>query len=96
MAALIETFLGHVPEQIATLSTALERREADVIRREAHTMKSNAASFGALRLAELCRELEAGVKAGTLDGAPDLLDRIATELERVSDDLGRIHAELGA
>ncbi|MBA3737645.1 MAG: PAS domain S-box protein [Actinobacteria bacterium] len=96
VAALIETFLGHVPDQIATFSTALEQREADVIRREAHTMKSNAATFGALRLAELCRELEAGVKAGTLDGASDLLDRIATELGRVDDELGRIHAELRA
>jgi PAS domain S-box-containing protein len=96
VAALVETFLGHVPGQIETLSTALERREPDVIRREAHTMKSNAATFGALQLVELCRELEAGAKAGTLDGAPDLLDRITTELGRVADELGKIHAELRA
>jgi CheY-like chemotaxis protein/HPt (histidine-containing phosphotransfer) domain-containing protein len=96
VAALIETFLGHVPDQIASLSTALGLREADVIRREAHTLKSNAATFGAPRLVELCRELEAGAKAGTLDGAPDLLAGIATELERVTDELGKIHAELGA
>jgi CheY-like chemotaxis protein/HPt (histidine-containing phosphotransfer) domain-containing protein len=96
VAALIETFLGHVPTQIASLSTALELHETDVIRREAHTMKSNAASFGALRLAELCRQLEAGVKAGTLDGASDLIDRIASELGRVTDELDRMHAELRA
>jgi CheY-like chemotaxis protein/HPt (histidine-containing phosphotransfer) domain-containing protein len=96
VAALIETFLGHVPKQIATLSTASARGETDDVRREAHTLKSNAASFGALRLAELCRELEAGVKTGTLDGAPDLIVGIVTELERVTDELGRIHAELRA
>ena len=94
VAALIETFLGHVPDQIATLSTASERGEADALRREAHTLKSNAATFGGLRLTELCRELEAVAKAGALDGATDLLDRIATELGRVTDELGRIHAEL--
>jgi PAS domain S-box-containing protein len=96
VAALIETFLDHVPDQIATLTTALEQREADVIRREAHTMKSNAATFGALQLVEFCRELEAEAKAGTLDGAPDLLAGIATELERVTDELKWIHAELRA
>jgi PAS domain S-box-containing protein len=96
VAALIETFLGHVPDQIATLSTASARGEADAVRRGAHTLKSNAASFGALRLTELCRELEAVAKAGALDGATDLLDRIATELGRVTDELGRIHAELRA
>jgi hypothetical protein len=45
---------------------------------------------------EFCRELEAGAKAGTLDGAPDLLAGIATELERVTDELKWIHAELRA
>jgi len=94
VAALIETFLGQVPKQLATLSTALELRDADVIRREAHTLKSNAASFGALPLAALCRQLEAGVKAGTLDGTSDLLDQISTELGRVTDELARIHTEL--
>ena len=59
-------------------------------------MKSNAATFGAPQLVELCRELEARAKAGTLDGAPDLLAGIATELERVTDELEWIHAELRA
>jgi CheY-like chemotaxis protein len=96
VAALIETFLDHVPDQIARLSAASERGETGDMRREAHTLKSNAASFGALRLAELCRELETAAKNGTLDGASDLIDRIATELGHVTDELGRIHAELRA
>ena len=96
VAALIETFLDHVPGQIATLSAASKRGETDDVRREAHALKSNAASFGAPRLAELCRELETAAKNGALDGASDLIDRIATELGRVTDELDRIHAELRA
>jgi PAS domain S-box-containing protein len=94
LAGLIETFLDQVSDQIARLSAASERGETDDVRREAHTLKSNAASFGGVRLADLCRELETAAKNGTLDGASDLIDRIATELGRVTDELGRIHAEL--
>lgn len=94
VAALIETFLDHVPDQIARLSAASERGETVDVRREAHTLKSNAASFGAIRLAELSRELETAARNGALDGASDLVDRIATELGLVTDELGRIHAGL--
>jgi PAS domain S-box-containing protein len=95
-AALIETFLGHVPKQMAALGTALERGEADVVQREAHTIKSNAAAFGADRLSGLCRELEAAAKAGELDGRRDLLDRVEAELGRVTVELERIQEELRA
>jgi signal transduction histidine kinase/DNA-binding response OmpR family regulator/HPt (histidine-containing phosphotransfer) domain-containing protein len=95
-AALIETFLGHVPEQMAALGTALEQGEADVVQREAHTIKSNAAAFGADRLSGLCRELEAAAKAGELDGRRDLLDRVEAELGRVIVELERIREELRA
>jgi PAS domain S-box-containing protein len=94
VAALIDTFLGHMPGQLEALATALERGEVDEVRRGAHTLKSNAATFGAAALADLCRELEAAGKAGTLEGGSRLLSRIEVELERVTDELGSILAEL--
>ena len=96
VGALIDAFLVHAPEQIAGLGTALDREQNDDVRREAHTLKSNAASFGAVRLAELCRQLEADAKAGVLDGGRDLLARITEEWRRVTDELGSIRAELSA
>ncbi|MBA3728156.1 MAG: PAS domain S-box protein [Actinobacteria bacterium] len=94
VAALIDTFLGHVPGQMATLTTALERNQVEDVRRETHTLKSNAAAFGPVQLAKICRELEAAAKAGTLDGGSDLLARIAVELGRVTGELETIRAEL--
>jgi PAS domain S-box-containing protein len=94
VVALIDTFLGHVPGQIAAIGTALEREETDEVTRGAHTLKSNAATFGASSLADLCRELEAAGKAGTLEGGSRLLSRIEVELERITGELGRIRSEL--
>lgn len=53
------------------------------MRRAAHTLKSNAQVFGATRLAELCRELEATAKGGTLAGASGLVEQIEGEHARV-------------
>jgi PAS domain S-box-containing protein len=94
VAALLETFLGHMPGQMATLTTALERDQLEEVRREAHTLKANAAAFGAVRLSELCRELEAAAKAGMRDRGRELLPRVEGELGRVTGELERLHAEL--
>jgi CheY-like chemotaxis protein len=89
---LIGTFLGHVPGQVEALRSALQRKEFEDVRREAHAMKSNASTFGAVRLADLSRELEAEAKAGSADG--DLVDRLEAELGRVSEELEALREEL--
>jgi len=94
VAALIDTFLAHVPGQLATLGTALEREDVDEVKRGAHTLKANAAMFGATALADLCREIEAAKGADRLDRGSRLLSRIEMELERVTGELGTIRAEL--
>ncbi|HET6771127.1 MAG TPA: PAS domain S-box protein [Actinomycetota bacterium] len=94
VAELIDTFLDHVPEQLATLRTAVEVGDADEARRGAHTLKSNAATFGASSLAELCRELEAAAKANTLGDAADVVTRIQTELQRVTRELRQARERL--
>ncbi len=58
MEELIETFLGGAADRMAALTAAVERDDVEGVTREAHTLKTNAATFGAVRLAELCRELE--------------------------------------
>jgi PAS domain S-box-containing protein len=76
---LVDTFLREAPKLLETLRGV----EAQELRRAAHTLKSNAEVFGATRLAELCRELEAMAKAGAVAGAAELLPRIDDEYARV-------------
>jgi HPt (histidine-containing phosphotransfer) domain-containing protein len=79
-----------------TLSAAARGNGFDDVRREAHALKSNASTFGADRLADLCRELESAAKAGALDGQEELVDRIEDELARVTGELERIREEMRA
>jgi HPt (histidine-containing phosphotransfer) domain-containing protein len=55
---LIDTFLEDAPNLIAQMHSALASSDADSFRRAAHSMKSNAATFGAMELSSLAKELE--------------------------------------
>ncbi len=57
-AELIDTFLAEAPGQLAQLRASLANGEADSFRRAAHSLKSNAQTFGATQLAALARDLE--------------------------------------
>jgi HPt (histidine-containing phosphotransfer) domain-containing protein len=78
---LTATLLAEAPPLLA----ALHGTEASEVRRAAHTLKSNGNTFGATRLAALCRELE----AGDLTGAPALAAGIEAEYALVAEELCR-------
>jgi len=71
---LIDTFVEDGRALVATLVRGPGAGDLDVFRRAAHSLKSNAETVGALRLAALARELETMARAGSLDGAGDRLD----------------------
>ena len=72
---LVNTFLDDAPNMIADLKQGASDGEADVYRRAAHSIKSNAELFGALPLTQRAREME-------LSGLPSSDDPIS-ELEAV-------------
>jgi HPt (histidine-containing phosphotransfer) domain-containing protein len=76
---LIGTFFEEAPQMLAELRASQAVGAADDFRRAAHSIKSNANTFGALRLGEMARELELGGLVG--DAAP--VDALQAEYERV-------------
>jgi len=80
---LIDTFLDDSPNLIAEMRQALPSGNAEAFRRAAHSLKSNSASFGALTLSALAKELEMMGKAGDLEGAGGKLEQLAAEYEPV-------------
>ena len=57
---LVDTFLEEAPVMLRSLRDALAARDAEKFRRVAHSLKSNALTFGALGFAAMARELELG------------------------------------
>jgi HPt (histidine-containing phosphotransfer) domain-containing protein len=90
LAELIDEFLADAPKLLAALRRALEEDDVDGLRRAAHTLKSNGATFGAEDFAELCRALEERANDGRVAGAEELADRIEHEYGRLREALAAV------
>jgi PAS domain S-box-containing protein len=88
VAAVVDTFLTTAPETVAELTTAHERNDEEGLRRAAHTLKSNAATFAATTLERLARELESLAAEGRIAEAAPLVARVEEEFARVCADIG--------
>jgi HPt (histidine-containing phosphotransfer) domain-containing protein len=80
VSELVGTFLEEAPQMLAELRAAMADASADRFRRAAHSIKSNANTFGALRLGEMARQLELGGLPA--DAVP--LDALQAEYQRVA------------
>ena len=77
VAELVDTFAEEGPTLLGEMRSALADGAAERFRRAAHSLKSNASTFGATRLAGLARDLELG--GLPVPGAA--LDSLRAELE---------------
>jgi PAS domain S-box-containing protein len=92
LGELIGTFLDEAPKLLSTLRIAVRENDADDLRRAAHTLRSNAATFGADTLAELCRRLEGMAEAGAFAGADGLVARVEAEFGQLAGALEKARA----
>ena len=84
---LIEQFVADTPGLVAAARAGLDAGDAEEVRRAAHTLKSNAATFGAHELAGRSRELEDAAKRGMLEDGSARVDAMARELDIVREAL---------
>jgi HPt (histidine-containing phosphotransfer) domain-containing protein len=64
---LIDAFLDDAPNMIENMQSALAAKDVESFRRNAHSMKSNANTFGAIELGTLAKELEMMGKENNLE-----------------------------
>ena len=83
LGELIDTYFNDATELLATMHRALPDGKAEEFRRAAHSLKSNSANLGAMRLSALAKELEMMGKAGVLDGAADKIAQAESEYAQV-------------
>jgi GAF domain-containing protein/DNA-binding response OmpR family regulator len=77
VSELIDQFLTEAPGMIRAARAGLDASDADEVRRAAHTLKSNAATFGAGELADHSRQLEEAARQGVLEEGEKLLDAVS-------------------
>ncbi len=81
---LVDTFLTEAPLLLDELRRSCARREADAFRRAAHSLKSNANTFGARALGAMAKELELGGLAPVVAANGQSIDALAQEYARVA------------
>ena len=88
---LVATFLAEAPRMLDELRRAFADGDAERFRRMAHSLKSNANTFGATRLGAMARELELGGLAPSQDAGSAPLDALALEYARVAEALTELN-----
>lgn len=84
---LIDTFLDDAPKMTLELKSALSANDADSFRRAAHSLKSNAATFGASQLAEMSKELEMLGRENKLHETGDRLKALEEAMQSACEEL---------
>jgi len=86
---LIDAFLDDAPNMIQNMQTALNTKDIESFRRNAHSLKSNANTFGATELGALAKELEmmgkeSNLEVGNrLEAVNEAFSKVAEELKRM-------------
>jgi HPt (histidine-containing phosphotransfer) domain-containing protein len=79
LVELLDSYLDDAPQLIQQMKTGIAAGQIDDVRRAAHSLKSNSASFGAKSLSDVSRELEMIAKGGTLVGADTKLAEVEAQ-----------------
>jgi len=88
---LIDAFLDDAPNMLNNMKNALEAKDVESFRRNAHSIKSNANTFGALELGALAKELEFMAKENNLD-VGNKLEVLNESYEKVAEELKGMRA----
>ena len=75
-STLIDTFLADSEERLRRLTVAVD---ANQVLETAHSFKGSSSNMGAIRLADLCHELELKAQGQNLSGAEALVAEIDRE-----------------
>ena len=83
LARIVALFIEDVPLRLESLRQAVERGEAQEVEETAHLLKGGSGYMGAVRMVEICTSLQELGTSGDLSRAPELIDALEKEFERV-------------
>ena len=87
LAGLVASFLDNGANLVAAITAAAGSGDTEVLMRASHTLKSNAATFGATHLATLAGTLEAQARTGSVSDGERDISEIAVAFDAVRQEL---------
>lgn len=88
-AELLDVFLEDAPSRVTAIRAAVAAGDVAALAREAHTYKGAAGVLEAEDVASEAGHLEVLARSGRLDGAVEIVDRLATESAALFDIIRR-------
>jgi HPt (histidine-containing phosphotransfer) domain-containing protein len=83
LSQVVRIYLESAPALLAQLRRGLDGSDRELVRQAAHSLKSSSANLGAVRLAELCKRLEAAARSGTFGPDTPAAQEVEAEFRRV-------------
>ena len=84
---MIELFSAEASTRVRQLGAALDLGDSTGVSEVAHGLRGTSATFGALRLAQLCERIEELGQSGDVLGARELFPLVEAELAAVTREL---------
>ncbi|MBU3071178.1 Hpt domain-containing protein [Aestuariicella sp. G3-2] len=81
---LLDTFLNDSRERIPLLQEQLASGDSEGLRQSAHSLKGSSSNLGAIKLSELCFQIEQKAKQQQLEDLAGILQQVESEFERVA------------
>ena len=80
---LLDMFVAEIPQKLVLMEKAINSREHKEVGEIAHKLKSNCATFGAVKLADICVQIEESVLVGITKETANLVKLFETESKPV-------------
>jgi HPt (histidine-containing phosphotransfer) domain-containing protein len=83
VAELVDLFVDDVPARLESIREAMAAGDPEALLQTAHSLKGSAATLGADRMAEICRQMEVSGRAGEMPQGEGLFESLEAEFEQV-------------
>jgi len=93
LPTLIEQFYRDADRLLGQARQALEQGQVENVRIASHSLKSISATFGAMALSTVAREMESFARDGRIEGMAEQLTRAEAEFARAKATLEAMHYE---
>jgi HPt (histidine-containing phosphotransfer) domain-containing protein len=90
---LVDLFLEECPRLVDEIRVALDRKDAKVLQRSAHSLKGSTGNLAAKMASEAALKLERLAQAGNLVDAENVLRELECQLERLKPALLAVRTE---